>query len=241
MGLWRRGPSANGAALRRLARPPGAHVALRRPNSRRSPRPSARAPRSFGELSGQADDRYHEVWAEDARDASHEEFGVESVLSVRERARGVVEALESESALRDGRRWMVVLVAHGDVLQVRRRPPQPGRCLPPEERAGAGARAVHLSGESPKCGARSPPLRARARARARHAPCPSQILQTAFAPTVDPRAHRSLEHLPTATLRGPLEASAWPPVDTSVIDRRWHAAAQWPPTAMPLPTADELR
>jgi len=133
--------------------------------------------RSFGELSGEADERYHDVWVEDARDAFHEAFGVESVLSVRERARSVVDALESELALQDGRRWMVVLVAHGDVLQ---------------------------------------------------------ILQTAFTPSVDPRAHRSLDHLPTATLRGPLEASKWPTVDTGVIDSRWHAAAQWPPKAMPL-------
>ena len=99
--------------------------------------------RSFGELSGGSDDRYDDVWAEDARSAEHVEYGVESIRSVLTRARGVVQHLESSSVLDPNRRWMVVLVAHGDVLQ---------------------------------------------------------ILQTAFA-RVDVRRHRSLEHLPTATLR----------------------------------------
>ena len=41
---------------------------------------------------------------------------LESVESVRQRAKGVVERVES--ALTGGGRWLVVLVAHGDVLQI---------------------------------------------------------------------------------------------------------------------------
>ena len=73
--------------------------------------------RSFGELSGQSDERYHEVWVHDAESATHTEFGSESLNSVRERAWGVVERMEACAELRPGR-WMVVLVAHGDVLQI---------------------------------------------------------------------------------------------------------------------------
>lgn len=105
--------------------------------------------RSFGTLSGGPDSRYADVWVHDAVSATHTEFGSEPVTSVRERAWGVVERLEAELP----GRCMVVLVAHGDVLQ---------------------------------------------------------ILQTRFA-CVDPRTHRSLPHLETATLRRlslPLAAGA---------------------------------
>ena len=129
--------------------------------------------RSFGELSGQSDDRYKDVWVEDAMSADHECFGCESVRSVQERGRGVVERVE---ALTDGElgspgRWMVLLVAHGDVLQ---------------------------------------------------------ILQTAFA-EVDPRTHRSLEHLPTATLRRLPLPQSWLPLDEAVVSSKWKDAASWPP------------
>ena len=110
--------------------------------------------RWFGELNGQSDARYADCWAEDSLDASHRCFGCEAVASVRARAAAVVRALERHADLSEGR-WMVVLVAHGDVLQ---------------------------------------------------------ILQTAFA-GVDPRAHRSLDHLQTATLR-PLRLVARPGVDS---------------------------
>ena len=73
--------------------------------------------RSFGELNGGSDDRYADVWVEDARDVAHEQFGVESVLCVAARARSVVERIETGDELPPGR-WMVVLVAHGDVLQI---------------------------------------------------------------------------------------------------------------------------
>ena len=154
--------------------------------------------RSFGELDGQSDDRYDDVWVEDARSATHEEYGVESVLSVRERARGVVDRMEADERLGvgGGGQWLVVLVAHGDVLQ---------------------------------------------------------ILQTAFA-RVDPRRHRSLEHLKTATMRrlrladedhgaepddaGADEPARWRPCDESKIDPRWREAARsWPPTAEELDDA----
>ena len=98
--------------------------------------------RSFGELNGCSDTRYDDVWVEDAQSSSHEQYAVESIDSVLDRACNVVEWLEGCDELSSGT-WMGVLVAHGDVLQ---------------------------------------------------------ILQTAFA-GVDPRSHRSLEHLPTATLR----------------------------------------
>ena len=124
--------------------------------------------RSFGELSGQSDERYHEVWVHDAESATHEEFDVESIRSVNERARLVVDGME-RALPRDRGRWLVVLVAHGDVLQ---------------------------------------------------------IAQTAFA-DVDPRTHRSLEHLPTATLRR-LHAVRWRPCDEAAIDPRWREAARWP-------------
>lgn len=73
--------------------------------------------RSFGELSGGSDQRYNDVWAHDAQSATHTEFGSESLDSVQNRAWGVVERMEACAELRPGR-WMVVLVAHGDVLQI---------------------------------------------------------------------------------------------------------------------------
>ena len=127
--------------------------------------------RSFGELSGQSDDRYPDVWAEDAVSATHDKFGVEPVLSVRERARYCVTNLEG--SLPPGR-WLVVLVAHGDVLQ---------------------------------------------------------IAQTAFVKGgMDPRHHRSLPHLQTATLRLVARAGdPWSPPDLALIDPRWRRDAEWPP------------
>ena len=129
--------------------------------------------RSFGKLSGQSDDKYNDVWEFDKESATHHEFGCESVESVVERARHVVDELEHCEALQPsngGKRWMVVLVAHGDVLQ---------------------------------------------------------IAQTAFA-DVDPRTHRSLEHLETATLRK-LHAPRWHESDGSKIGREWLKAKAWPP------------
>ena len=91
--------------------------------------------RWFGEFDGGADSEYATVWAEHTRD------GVESVASVLARGDELVARIDA-SAEHEGR-WLVLLVAHGDVLQ---------------------------------------------------------ILQSGFAGR-DPREHRSLAHLPTATLR----------------------------------------
>lgn len=126
--------------------------------------------RSFGDLDGGPDDRYPDVWVHDAVSAAHTEYAVEPIDSVLQRARGVVDELER--ALPSGR-WMVVLVAHGDVLQ---------------------------------------------------------IAQTAFA-GVDPRAHRSLDHLPTATLRLLARAGfgPWTASDAAQVDARWRSNARWPP------------
>jgi len=101
--------------------------------------------RSFGDLSGGSDAHYDDVWVVDAQSATHECYNVESINSVLARASRVVVQLDESADLQSnfGRPYMVVLVAHGDVLQ---------------------------------------------------------ILQTAFAGT-DVRAHRSLLHLQTATLR----------------------------------------
>ena len=74
--------------------------------------------RDFGEFNGEPVARYDDVWAEDARSAFHTRFGVESVQSVRERAAAVVERMEACAELTSDSSWMIVLVAHGDVLQI---------------------------------------------------------------------------------------------------------------------------
>ena len=69
--------------------------------------------RNFGELNGGSDKRYPDVWAFDSESARHTEFGVESVFEVARRTRGLVEELEGRM---EGR--TIILVAHGDVLQI---------------------------------------------------------------------------------------------------------------------------
>jgi broad specificity phosphatase PhoE len=69
--------------------------------------------RFFGELEGGADSRYSEVWQSDNLDPEHEDFGVESAVSVVQRATELV--LELEDQYSDQR---LLLVAHGDVLQL---------------------------------------------------------------------------------------------------------------------------
>ena len=107
--------------------------------------------RSFGDLDGQHDSNYNRVWEADQIDAAHTQYGVESIESVL--ARGAAAVCDAEAQLSaeeasadreaDAAPWHVVLVAHGDVLQ---------------------------------------------------------ILQTWFM-GVDPRTHRSLPHLETASFR----------------------------------------
>lgn len=69
--------------------------------------------RFFGAFDGGADTFYDTVWAQDALNPSHTDNGVESALNVVARGVGAVQEAE--------RRWagrQVLLVAHGDVLQL---------------------------------------------------------------------------------------------------------------------------
>ncbi|WP_229803169.1 histidine phosphatase family protein [Litchfieldella qijiaojingensis] len=69
--------------------------------------------RFFGELDGQPDRRYHDVWALDAQDPDHCHFAVESAASVAIRMREVIDTLEAHH---DGE--TIALVSHGDPLQI---------------------------------------------------------------------------------------------------------------------------
>lgn len=69
--------------------------------------------RHFGELEGQADSHYPEVWAQDAQSAAHRQWQVEPLTSVAARMCAALEALEQ--------RWQgetVLVVSHGDPLQI---------------------------------------------------------------------------------------------------------------------------
>ena len=99
-------------------------------------------PFSFGSLAISVFQSYiAKVWIEDAKNADHTEYECESVNSVLQRAWSVVE--DCETKLPSDQQWSVLVVAHGDTLQ---------------------------------------------------------ILQTAFS-GIDPRGHRSLDHLETAVAR----------------------------------------
>eukprot|EP00984_Skeletonema_dohrnii_P004156 scaffold1448_cov71-Skeletonema_dohrnii-CCMP3373.AAC.1 len=83
--------------------------------------------RYFGELNGGPDDQYQKVWDVDCVNPNHDEFGVEAANCVLERTTRLVteldELLSSTSSSGDGgsgeeQKWKVVLVAHGDVLQI---------------------------------------------------------------------------------------------------------------------------
>lgn len=69
--------------------------------------------RFFGEFEGGSDTHYPEVWDRDAVDARHSDFGVEPVLDVVDRTLALL--LELETLFRGA---VVLLVAHGDVLQI---------------------------------------------------------------------------------------------------------------------------
>ncbi|WP_229359026.1 histidine phosphatase family protein [Halomonas salipaludis] len=69
--------------------------------------------RGFGSLERQADSHYPRVWALDAEDPQHGEYGVESVASVAARLQAVIDELEE--AHRDA---TILLVSHGDPLQI---------------------------------------------------------------------------------------------------------------------------
>lgn len=82
--------------------------------------------RFFGELNGGSDDQYQNVWDVDCMDPNHNKFGVESANDVLERTTKLITELDDMLSLDGGgggggdekKRWKVVLVAHGDVLQI---------------------------------------------------------------------------------------------------------------------------
>jgi broad specificity phosphatase PhoE len=69
--------------------------------------------RSFGELHGESDSRYIDVWDLDEVDASHRRFGVEAAVDVVGRVTNLLWQLEKRY-----QGEQVLLVAHGDVLQL---------------------------------------------------------------------------------------------------------------------------
>jgi len=72
--------------------------------------------RYFGEWDGTSTENYARVWEDDARDADHTVKGVESVNSVLQRTTELVAELDNK--LDPNYLWVVLLVAHGDVLQI---------------------------------------------------------------------------------------------------------------------------
>lgn len=69
--------------------------------------------RYFGELDGQADRHYPEIWALDAQDANHQQYQVETVSSVAARMCAVIDSLEQQC-----KGETVLVVSHGDPLQI---------------------------------------------------------------------------------------------------------------------------
>lgn len=69
--------------------------------------------RWFGDWDETSDINYEEVWKDDVRDSSHTFGGVESVDSVMERATQCIAEIDAQLE-----NYMVVVVAHGDVLQI---------------------------------------------------------------------------------------------------------------------------
>lgn len=69
--------------------------------------------RCFGELNGQKDNRYQDVWNIDRSNADHREFNVESANQVVARSSALIQQLEKHNSDK-----LFLLVAHGDVLQL---------------------------------------------------------------------------------------------------------------------------
>lgn len=75
--------------------------------------------RWFGGWEGTSDKNYENVWKDDAKDALHQIKGVESVNDVMDRTtRCILEWDERLASTYSNKRCMVVLAAHGDVLQI---------------------------------------------------------------------------------------------------------------------------
>ena len=71
--------------------------------------------RNFGELNLTESSNYQRVWAHDAQDPNHTIFGCESVMSVFSRTSVLIESLEAEYK---NKGKVIVLVSHGDTLQI---------------------------------------------------------------------------------------------------------------------------
>ena len=71
--------------------------------------------RSFGELDGQELEKYDLVWPLDNKDATQENYSVESVLSVCQRIHDLIIQLENEYP--EGNK-NILLVSHADTLQI---------------------------------------------------------------------------------------------------------------------------
>jgi broad specificity phosphatase PhoE len=69
--------------------------------------------RHFGALEAGSAERYPEVWARDAADPGHRDFGVEPVTAVAARLLTVIDELEDQY-----RGETLLLVSHGDPLQI---------------------------------------------------------------------------------------------------------------------------
>jgi broad specificity phosphatase PhoE len=70
--------------------------------------------RFFGDLNGQSDQRYQDVWDLDQQNADHQEYDVESANQVVVRASSLIQQLEKQFINNE----VFLLVAHGDVLQL---------------------------------------------------------------------------------------------------------------------------
>ena len=82
--------------------------------------------RFFGDFNGKSDGHYGDVWRVDCTDPDHTEFNCESVNSVVRRTSELILDIEKEledidndtDSQDDDRPHKVILVAHGDVLQI---------------------------------------------------------------------------------------------------------------------------
>lgn len=74
--------------------------------------------RWFGEWDASSDSNYNNVWQDDAKDASHTIKGVEAVYDVMERTTKCILEWDKRLSSSYDKRCMIVLVAHGDVLQI---------------------------------------------------------------------------------------------------------------------------
>ena len=123
---FKRAVETAAALVQRLGREPQIHV-----YSGRVQTSVALRERDFGNLNGHSTLHYDNVWIQDELNANHRSFGVESVESVLARSAAFVADVEQQLAEADvactntsvegsaiPKPWHVVIVAHGDVLQI---------------------------------------------------------------------------------------------------------------------------